>query len=127
MGTDLYGGMRLEIRRGREGTRKIPVSMRPADFLDASLRTYPYKSVPLRISGDAGETSPGCGKPRLRFFVSRLLKKEPSVSHAENTPLLDQDIMRDARGFSFFLGCGQKNGLPLDQTGFIVILNTEVA
>ena len=45
MGTDLYGGMRLEIRMGREETRKISVSMRPAGFSDANLRTNPYSSV----------------------------------------------------------------------------------
>ena len=55
MGTDGYGGMRLGIMSGREGARKISVSMRPAGFSDANLRTYPYKSVLIRISpGGAG-------------------------------------------------------------------------
>ena len=47
MGTDLYGGMRWEIRRGREETRKIPGAP-PSVFqtqISVLIRTNPYPSV----------------------------------------------------------------------------------
>ena len=74
--------MRLEIRSGREETRKIAVSMRLADFSDASLRTYPYKSVPIRISRGCGAEPPGCGKPRLTVLC-RVSSKKSRLSHTQ--------------------------------------------
>ena len=97
MSTDGYGFVRRHALENLERARGNPensVSMRPVGFSDANLRTNPYLSVSPGVGGGApvdavrqdalprggsGETSPECGKPRLRFFVSRLLKKEETA------------------------------------------------